>query len=220
MADNNPDSPACSNSRRVGHMSDSPMNSLSVPSIASRVHPRLTPERAVLPWQSELRGPAVGAAGAIHGVSKMGQSVTLELRPRRPQAPPGQVFGKVPPDSLLGPDRRVPRRMPDEAHAHPPGPAPGAARAGHGVPQRLPAAVLELPIRRPLGSIGEERPQLLPDPLVGPAGASALGGSCRWPGRPRRHARNRSRMRSATSSGARSTAPSQCSRSRKVESER
>ena len=34
-----------SNSRRVGHMSDSPMNSLRVASTASRVHPRRIPER-------------------------------------------------------------------------------------------------------------------------------------------------------------------------------
>ena len=34
-----------SNSRRVGHISDSPMNSLRVASIASRVHPRRIPER-------------------------------------------------------------------------------------------------------------------------------------------------------------------------------
>jgi len=175
--------------------------------------------QAVLPWQSELRGPAVGTAGAVHGVSKMGQSVLLELSPRRPRASAGQVFGEVPPDPLLGPDGRVPRRMPYEAHAHPPGPAPGAARAGHGVTQRLEAAALELPIRRPLGSISEERPQFRPDSLVGPPGASAPGGACRWCGR-RRHIRNRSRRRSATSSGTRSTAASQCSRSRKVESER
>ena len=103
------------------------------------------------------------------------------VRPARTQPSTATRFGgpgiwRGPAGSAPRSRRRVPRRMPDEAHAHPPRPAPGAARAGHGVTQRLEAAALELPIRRPLGSIGEERPQLRPDSRVGPA--RSLG--ARW----------------------------------------
>ena len=159
-------------------------------SIASPRPPAPDSGEAVLQWQSELRGPAVGAAGAIHGVSKVGQPVLLKLRPRRPRAPPGQVFAEVLVDAVLGPDRRVPRRMRDEAHAYLQSPALGAARARYRITKRFRSVALELPIGRPLHSASQKSTQVFTNPVFGPDGPSTVSGVRVLGGGKRLHAQN------------------------------
>jgi len=103
-----PASPARWNSRRVGHVSNSPINSLSIAPIASDVHPRRIPERRFCRRSPNSRGPAVGATSPIHRLRRWVKPSCSNFA-LDGQTPPGQGFAEVSPDPILSPDRRVPR---------------------------------------------------------------------------------------------------------------